>query len=65
MLMCNRLAAAAIAALVTTGSIAFAADDQPPYPSATEAYRQGVKALKAGGGLTGSRIAGAGLAFCG
>jgi hypothetical protein len=27
--MCNRLAAAAIAALVTTGSIAFAADDQP------------------------------------
>jgi TPR repeat protein len=52
MVMCNRLAAAAIAALVTTGSIAFAADDQPPYPSATEAYRQGVKALKAGGGAS-------------
>jgi uncharacterized protein len=50
MVMCNRLAAAAIAALVTTGSIALAADDQPPYPSATEAYRQGVKALKADGG---------------
>ena len=51
MVMCNRLAAAAIAALVTTGSIAFAANDQPPYPSATEAYRQGVKALKAGRGV--------------
>ena len=48
MVMCNRLAAAALAALLTTGSMAFAADDQPPYPSATEAYRQGVDALKAG-----------------
>jgi TPR repeat protein len=51
MAMCNRLAAAAFAALLTTGSIAFAADDPPPYPSATEAYRQGVSALKAGGGV--------------
>ena len=51
MVMCNRLAAAAFAALVTTGSIAFAADDQPVYPSATEAYRHGVKALKAGRGV--------------
>lgn len=51
MVMCNRLAAAAFAALVATGSIAFAADDPPPYPSATEAYRQGVNALKAGGGV--------------
>ena len=51
MVMCNWLAAAGIAALVTIGSIAFAADDQPSYPSATEAYRQGVKALKAGGGV--------------
>lgn len=48
MVMCNRLAAAALAALLTTGSMAFAAGDQPQYPSATEAYRQGVKALKAG-----------------
>lgn len=48
MVMCNRLAAAALAAFLTTGSMAFAADDQPPYPSATEAYRQGVTALKAG-----------------
>jgi TPR repeat protein len=51
MLMCNRLAAAAFAALMTTGSIAFAADDPPPYPSATEAYRQGANALKAGSGV--------------
>jgi exopolysaccharide production negative regulator len=48
MVTCNRLAAAALAAFLSAGSIAFAADDQPLYPSATEAYRQGVKALKAG-----------------
>jgi TPR repeat protein len=46
--MCNSWALGALAALVTMGSIAVAADDPPPYPSATEAYRQGVKALKAG-----------------
>lgn len=47
MQMCNRLAAASFAALVMMGSIAAAADELP-YSSATEAYRQGVKALKAG-----------------
>ena len=52
MLMCNRWALGALAALVTIGSIAVAADDPPPYPSATEAYRQGVKALKAGRPVT-------------
>lgn len=47
MRMCNRLALGAFAALLTIGSIAAVADDLP-YSSATEAYRQGVKALKAG-----------------
>jgi len=51
MRMCNRTLGA-LAALVTMGSIAVAADDPPPYPSATEAYRQGVKALKAGRAVT-------------
>jgi TPR repeat protein len=44
MLMCNRLALGALAALVTLGPVA--ADDAPPYASATEAYRQGASALK-------------------
>ena len=52
MQMCNRLALGALAALLTMGlamgPVAVGADDPPPYPSATEAYRQGVKALKAG-----------------
>jgi TPR repeat protein len=48
MLMCNRLALAALAALLTMGPVAVGADDPPPYASATEAYRQGVNALKAG-----------------
>jgi TPR repeat protein len=48
MLMCNRLALAALAALLTLGPVAVGADDPPPYVSATEAYRQGVTALKAG-----------------
>ena len=48
MLMCNRLALGAFAALLTMVSVAVGADDPPPYASATEAYRQGVKALKAG-----------------
>jgi hypothetical protein len=46
MLMCNRLALGALAALVTMGPVAVSADDAPPYASATEAYRQGVSALK-------------------
>lgn len=48
MLMCNRLALGAFAALLTMVSVAIGADDPPPYASATEAYRQGVKALKSG-----------------
>jgi len=48
MLMCNRLALAALAALVTMGPVAVGADNPPPYASATEAYRHGVSALKAG-----------------
>ena len=56
MQMCNRLALGALAALLTMGPmmgpVAVGADDPPPYPSATEAYRQGVKALKAGRPVT-------------
>lgn len=48
MLMCNRLALGVLAALLTMSSLAAGADDPPPYPSATEAYRQGAKALKSG-----------------
>jgi TPR repeat protein len=51
MLMCNRLALAALAGLaglVMLGPVKAGGDDPPPYPSATEAYRQGVNALKAG-----------------
>ena len=46
MLTCNRLALGALAALVTLGPAVVAADDAPPYASATEAYRQGADALK-------------------
>jgi uncharacterized protein len=46
MLMCNKLALGALAALMTMGPLAADADDAPPYASATEAYRQGVNALK-------------------
>jgi hypothetical protein len=46
--MCNRLALATLAALLTMGPVAVGADDPPPHASATEAYRQGVNALKAG-----------------
>jgi TPR repeat protein len=46
MLTCNRLALGALAALLAMGPLTAAADDAPPYPSATEAYRQGVNALK-------------------
>jgi exopolysaccharide production negative regulator len=51
MLMCNRLALVALVALaglLTMVPVAVDADDPPPYASATEAYRQGVNALKAG-----------------
>lgn len=46
MLMCNKLALGALAVLVTMAPVAVSADDAPPYASATEAYRQGVNALK-------------------
>jgi len=46
MLTCNKLALGALAALMTMGPAAVVADDAPPYASATEAYRQGVNALK-------------------
>src|SRR3990170_7915555 len=54
MLMCNRLALGALAALMTLGTVvalgpvAVGADDAPPFASATEAYRQGASALKSG-----------------
>ncbi len=48
MLMCNRLALVALAGLLTLVPVAVGADEPPPYTSATEAYRQGVNALKAG-----------------
>ncbi len=51
MLMCNRVVLCAV--VLTIGSLvigapAVAAENPPPYSSATEAYRQGVKAFKAG-----------------
>jgi TPR repeat protein len=48
MLMCNRLALGALAALFMLGPVQAGGDDPQPYASATEAYRQGVNALKAG-----------------
>jgi TPR repeat protein len=48
MLMCNRLALGALAALIMLGPVQAGGDDPQPYASATEAYRQGVNALKAG-----------------
>ena len=49
MLMCNRLALGALGALIVLGlsPVEAGGDDPPPYTSATEAYRQGVNALKA------------------
>jgi TPR repeat protein len=38
----------ALAALAILGPVTVCADDAPQYPSATEAYRQGASALKAG-----------------
>ncbi len=49
MLMCNRLALGAFAALVMFGPVQAGGDDPPPpFTSATEAYRQGASALKSG-----------------
>jgi uncharacterized protein len=45
---CNGYVLGAVAALALLGPIAVCADDAPPYASATQAYRQGEKALKAG-----------------
>jgi uncharacterized protein len=51
---CNRLTLGALfAALLTVGPVAIGADAPPPYPSATDAYHLGVKALKAGNAATG------------
>jgi hypothetical protein len=46
--MCNRLALGALAALMMLGPVKAGGDDPQPYASATEAYRQGTNALKAG-----------------
>lgn len=48
MRMCNRLAVGALAALMMLGPVAVGADDPPPFASATDAYRQGANAMKAG-----------------
>jgi hypothetical protein len=48
MLMCNRLALGALAALMMLGPVEAGGDDPQPYASATEAYRQGASALKSG-----------------
>jgi hypothetical protein len=48
MLMCNRLALGALAAFMMLGPVKAGGDDPPPFASATEAYRQGTNALKAG-----------------
>jgi TPR repeat protein len=46
MLTCNKYLLGALAAAAMLGPIAVSADDAPPYASATDAYRQGEKALK-------------------
>jgi exopolysaccharide production negative regulator len=48
MRMCNRLAVGALAALMMMGPAVGGGDDPPPFASATDAYRQGANALKAG-----------------
>jgi TPR repeat protein len=48
MLMCNRLALAALATLIMLGPVEAGGDDPLPFASATEAYRQGASALKSG-----------------
>ena len=44
----SSLALGIVAALMMLGRVALGADDLPPYASATEAYREGVTALKGG-----------------
>jgi TPR repeat protein len=44
----SRLALGALATLLLVVPTVVGADDAPPYPSATAAYREGVNALKAG-----------------
>jgi hypothetical protein len=46
MLTCNKYLLGIIAALAMLGPVPVSADDAPPYASATDAYRQGDKALK-------------------
>lgn len=48
MRMFDKLALGGIAALLMLGPVAVGADNPPPYASATEAYRQGMVALKGG-----------------
>lgn len=48
MLTCNRLALGALAGLMLFGPVPVGADDAPPFGSATQAYREGVNALKLG-----------------
>lgn len=48
MRMCNVRALAALATLMILVSFAVGADDAPPFASATEAYHQGMAALKSG-----------------
>lgn len=48
MLMCNRLALGALAAVMMLGPVEAGGDDPPPFASATEAYRQGTSSLKSG-----------------
>src|SRR4029078_8483369 len=48
MRMFDKLALGGIAALLMLGPVAVGADNPPPYASATEAYRQGMVALKRG-----------------
>ena len=44
----SSLALGIVAALMMLGAVAVGADDLPPYASATEAYREGVTALRGG-----------------
>jgi uncharacterized protein len=44
--MCNKAALGALTAFALFAPVSVSADDAPPYASATEAYRQGVSALK-------------------
>ncbi|MGV1015569.1 MAG: hypothetical protein ACOYB4_11420, partial [Methyloceanibacter sp.] len=48
MQMCKRRVTGAFAALLIFSPAAMAGGDQPPYESATEAYRQGTSDLKSG-----------------